>query len=96
MPEAPETTRAGWYEDPEQSRTWRYWDGLAWTDDRAPMGSPPPQGGELGKPRAGSSAYPVALAFLLVLVAGSLYNGQFAFALLWVVVGAVVGYLYLR
>jgi len=27
---------AGWYEDPEQAWTWRYWDGGRWTDHRAP------------------------------------------------------------
>lgn len=27
---------AGWYEDPEQVWTWRYWDGGRWTDHRAP------------------------------------------------------------
>lgn len=27
---------AGWYPDPEREHTLRYWDGDAWTDDRAP------------------------------------------------------------
>lgn len=27
---------AGWYPDPERKHTLRYWDGDAWTDDRAP------------------------------------------------------------
>jgi len=27
---------AGWYPDPERAHTLRYWDGDAWTDDRAP------------------------------------------------------------
>jgi hypothetical protein len=31
----------GWYDDPEQSWTWRYWDGAHWTDHRAPMWVPP-------------------------------------------------------
>ena len=28
---------SGWYDDPEQPWTWRYWDGARWTDHRAPM-----------------------------------------------------------
>jgi hypothetical protein len=31
----------GWYDDPEQPYTWRYWDGAHWTDHRAPMWVPP-------------------------------------------------------
>lgn len=27
----------GWYTDPEQASTWRWWDGTAWTDRRSPM-----------------------------------------------------------
>jgi hypothetical protein len=27
---------AGWYPDPERAHTLRYWDGDAWSDDRAP------------------------------------------------------------
>jgi hypothetical protein len=40
MPETP----AGWYADPQDSRYLRYWDGLAWTDQRVPLpqGPPPP------------------------------------------------------
>lgn len=33
---------AGWYPDPDSPRVQqRYWDGLAWTDQRAPLASPP-------------------------------------------------------
>jgi hypothetical protein len=31
----------GWYEDPEQPWTWRYFDGAYWTEHRAPMWVPP-------------------------------------------------------
>lgn len=30
----------GWYDDPEQPWTWRYWDGASWTENRAPMWVP--------------------------------------------------------
>jgi len=32
---------SGWYDDPDQAWTWRYWDGARWTDHRAPMWVPP-------------------------------------------------------
>lgn len=32
---------AGWYPDPEQAWTWRYWDGARWSDYRAPVAAPP-------------------------------------------------------
>jgi hypothetical protein len=31
----------GWYDDPGQPWTWRYWDGAYWTENRAPMWVPP-------------------------------------------------------
>lgn len=37
----PPMPNAGWYDDPEQPWTWRYWDGAHWTDHRAPMWVPP-------------------------------------------------------
>jgi hypothetical protein len=35
---------AGWYPDPNQVATQRYWDGLTWTDQSAPLSSAPEQG----------------------------------------------------
>ena len=32
---------SGWYDDPEQPWTWRYWDGARWTEHRSPMWVPP-------------------------------------------------------
>jgi hypothetical protein len=32
---------SGWYPDPEQAWTWRYWDGASWTDYRAPRAMSP-------------------------------------------------------
>jgi hypothetical protein len=32
---------AGWYPDPEVAGTQRYWDGSAWTDNRAPLNVEP-------------------------------------------------------
>ena len=39
-PPGPKAT-AGWYPDPDQVQTQRFWDGNAWTDQRAPLGTPP-------------------------------------------------------
>jgi hypothetical protein len=32
---------AGWHEDPEDSRQWRYWDGSQWTEHRSPRVADP-------------------------------------------------------
>lgn len=37
-----EGTPAGWYDDPEQPGQQRYWDGTAWTENRAPTTAPTP------------------------------------------------------
>jgi hypothetical protein len=39
-------TQPGWYTDPQDPRYLRYWDGVAWTDQRAPLpqAPPPPMG----------------------------------------------------
>ena len=37
---APTTAPAGWYQDPQDPTTRRYWDGFAWTDSRAPVERP--------------------------------------------------------
>lgn len=37
MAENPPAPAAGWYPDPEWPSTWRYWDGVEWTDQRVPM-----------------------------------------------------------
>jgi len=36
------TTPAGWYADPEQPGSQRYWDGTAWTEHRSPGAPVPP------------------------------------------------------
>jgi uncharacterized RDD family membrane protein YckC len=63
-----QTTPAGWYPDPEQPGQQRYWDGTAWTENRAPMvpadapvaAPPPPAGGFVlpPQPPAGYSPPP--------------------------------------
>ena len=34
---------SGWYDDPEQPFTWRYWDGARWTEHRSQKWTPPPR-----------------------------------------------------
>jgi len=55
-------TRAGWYADPQDPRYLRYWDGVAWTDQRAPLpqAPPPPPAGPVA-PRSASAPYPARL-----------------------------------
>ena len=35
-----DTPAAGWYPDPSQPQTQRYWTGSAWTEQRAPLAPP--------------------------------------------------------
>jgi len=45
MPEVPnmagQRPTANWYPDPNNDALWRYWDGVAWTDQYAPRAAPP-------------------------------------------------------
>jgi uncharacterized RDD family membrane protein YckC len=41
----------GWYDDPKDLSSQRYWDGTAWTDHRRPRPGPPPYPGEFGQPQ---------------------------------------------
>jgi hypothetical protein len=37
------STPPGWYSDPHDPATQRYWDGVQWTEDRAPLAPAPAQ-----------------------------------------------------
>lgn len=54
----PVSTKAGWYPDPTQPQTQRYWDGDAWSEHRAPL--PPKQGGV--------SVWTIAVGILIAVV----------------------------
>jgi Domain of unknown function (DUF4389)/Protein of unknown function (DUF2510) len=59
-------TPAGWYPDPQDPRSIRYWDGVAWTEQRAPFPQapppppPPPSTGPVA-PGLASAPYPARL-----------------------------------
>lgn len=57
-PPPPPGPPAGWYPDPSQPHTQRYWDGATWTEQRAPLTTAPGQ-----RP---SGAFPAALALAIV------------------------------
>jgi len=40
---------ADWYDDPENTLQYRYWDGTQWTDHRSPKSLPPPPGSGRGE-----------------------------------------------
>ena len=65
-----QSTRAGWYPDPQQTGTQRYWDGERWTEQVAPM----PEA--RGATNAAASVFlllcAVGVVVLLILVAGAL------------------------
>jgi len=44
MTDRPPPLPPGWYSDPEQVETQRYWDGQNWTDQRAPARASTPFG----------------------------------------------------
>jgi hypothetical protein len=78
---------AGWYPDPQDPRFLRYWDGLAWTDQRAPQApaaSPPP---EVVAPASARPPYP---ARLQVDFAGSYNRVTTFFRLILVIPIAIV------
>lgn len=43
------TSPAGWYDDPEDPKQQRYWDGSTWTDQRRAQQGPPPFQGQFGQ-----------------------------------------------
>ena len=57
------TTPAGWYPDPEQAETLRYWTGTNWTDQRAPSYNRAP---------AARAPREMWLAYVLLLLLGGL------------------------
>lgn len=63
--EAP--SNAGWYPDPEQAHTVRYWDGSAWTDQRAPATA------DIKQPRSsGGSVSGRLMALLILAIVGAI------------------------
>lgn len=62
----------GWYPDPWQPDTVRYWDGQGWTEQRAPRPTPPPTPVAANAPQE-SMAGGYALAILLPLI-GLIYG----------------------
>lgn len=67
-----ELPNAGWYVDPNDSQTNRYWDGAQWTESRAPRfhTSPAPTVGSATSPRARAAGWTMtAFGGLTVLAA---------------------------
>ena len=66
------TPAAGWYHDPSDSGTWRWWDGVSWTDHVRPVAEPAPVVMAVPPMQAISAPIPVvaepALAFAPQLV----------------------------
>lgn len=54
-------SNAGWYPDPEQVHTVRYWDGDAWTEQRAPATA------DIKQPKSGGGSLPGRMMALLTL-----------------------------
>ena len=71
---------ADWYDDPENPNLYRYWDGSAWTEHRAPKHAPTSPGG--------SDDNPVMAGFSLC---GSHWKGLVVIGLIGLVVFAIGG-----
>ena len=48
QPEPTQHSPAGWYPDPEGKPMLRYWDGIAWTEQFAPLNAPTAAAGQVG------------------------------------------------
>jgi hypothetical protein len=55
---------AGWYPDPEQDETQRYWDGRQWTDQRAPAAAPTTS----SRPSAPAAAWVAGIGAVIALI----------------------------
>lgn len=63
----------GWYPDPWKPDTVQYWDGTAWTEQRAPRPAPPPTPVVTYPPPQESMAFGYILAVLLPII-GLIYG----------------------
>lgn len=75
----------GWYDDPEQSSTWRWWDGARWTALRSPMWVAP-----IRDPRSFSAWFDRSVACVKAVVR----RLGIALLLLWLAVMALSGVLF--
>jgi len=70
-------TPAGWYPDPENSGQQRYWDGNAWTENRAPGTTAPSTGTVAVKKPVYKQTWFIVIAVLIGLgVIGNLLGGS--------------------
>ena len=100
------TMSAGWYPDPLQAETVRYFDGEAWTDQTAPAYAPAPpvqapvnRSAGLGAGMIAGALFPIAgfIWGLVIMFRGFIGAGlllwlwSFCFAFVWAAVLGVAG-----
>lgn len=70
---------AGWFPDPSDPSRQRYFDGRAWTENYAPLATPPPSTGQSAKPgmsKGAKIALGAGAAILALIVLGSIGNND--------------------
>ena len=57
-------TPANWYPDPQRPGYQRYWDGIAWTDNRIPDPTPPGVAGTAVRPQSAIGRWAIVLSVI--------------------------------
>lgn len=103
--ETPTLPPAGWYPDPEQAQTQRYWTGSQWTEQRAPLATSAGKGRSPRNDSLVSAGWICAVLFPIVgVVMGIVLMsredprgwqvalGSLAFGILWIAIVSALGY----
>ena len=91
-----QSTPAGWYPDPQMTRTQRYWDGAGWTEQVAPMQVPTPVVDEPANPILIGLGYLLAVVFPIggLVVAAVLYRRSQTNAILIAVFSVLAAFIW--
>ncbi len=83
----------GWYDDPEDAGTVRYWDGNRWTESRAPVTTPDEKPEKAGFETVDGVGYVMAVLFPLVGFIMGLVRLNKSKQGVWIVVVSVLAFI---